>query len=47
MLQHYTISVLSGLASMQVLAGGESRFTKQELELLKRTLVSEFAASEA
>jgi AcrR family transcriptional regulator len=45
MLQHYTISVLSGLASMQVL-GGRSRFTQQELALLKRTLASEFAKAE-
>jgi len=46
MLQHYTISVLSGLASMQVLGGGKSRFTRQELALLKRTLASEFAKTE-
>ena len=41
MLQHYTISVLSGLASMQVMAGGASKFTGQELTLLKETLVRE------
>lgn len=44
MLQHYTISLLSGLASMQVLAGGESRFTRQELALLKKTLTREFSS---
>jgi AcrR family transcriptional regulator len=46
MLQHYTISVLSGLASMQVLAGRESGFAEQELELLKQTLSREFAKRE-
>jgi AcrR family transcriptional regulator len=45
MLQHYTISVLSGLASMQIVAGGKSRFTEMELEILKRTLALEFASS--
>ena len=45
MLQHYTISTLSGLASMQVLAGAESRFADQELGLLKRTLLREFRDS--
>jgi AcrR family transcriptional regulator len=44
-LQHYSVSVLSGLASMQIFAGGESRFTEMELTILKQTLVREFSAS--
>ena len=47
MLQHYTISVLSGLASMQLLAGEAAPFVQDELELLKRTLAREFRAARA
>jgi AcrR family transcriptional regulator len=42
MIQHYTISVLSGLASMRVLAGEVAPFIEDELGVLKRTLVREF-----
>ncbi len=44
MLQHYTISTLSGLASMEVLAGHVTPFLPEELQLLKRTLATEFEA---
>ena len=47
MIQHYTISVLSGLASMQLLAGEAAPFVQDELELLKRTLAREFRAARA
>ena len=47
MLQHYTISVLSGLASMQLLAGEAAPFVQDELEILKRTLAREFRAAKA
>jgi AcrR family transcriptional regulator len=46
MLQHYTISTLSGLASMSILAGEEGPFVREELDLLGRTLAAEFASSE-
>ncbi len=42
MVQHYTISVLSGLASMRILAGEAAPFIQDELDLLKRTLAREF-----
>ncbi len=42
-LQHYTISVLSGLASTLMLEGGEVALRPAELELLKETLVRELA----
>jgi AcrR family transcriptional regulator len=42
-LQHYTISVLSGLASTLMLEGGEARIRDAELDLLKETLAREFA----
>jgi len=42
MIQHYTVSVLSGLASMQLLAGEAAPFVHDELTLLKRTLAREF-----
>lgn len=42
-LQHFTISTLSGLASMVTLQGGEATLPKQELDLLKETLVRELA----
>ncbi len=40
-LQHYTISALSGLASTLMLEGGEARLRKGELDLLKDTLARE------
>jgi len=40
-LQHYTISVLSGLASTLMLEGPEARLPTAELDLLKETLVRE------
>ncbi|MDJ0785344.1 MAG: TetR/AcrR family transcriptional regulator [Myxococcota bacterium] len=43
-LQHYTISVLAGLASMQRLEGGGSARHTMELEWLERTLLSEIGA---
>jgi AcrR family transcriptional regulator len=45
-LQHYTISALSGLASTLVLEGGETALHPAELELLKRTLAKELNRSE-
>jgi len=47
LIQHYTISVLSGLASMQILAGEAAPFVRDELEILKRTLAREFRAARA
>jgi AcrR family transcriptional regulator len=47
MIQHYTISVLSGLASMRILAGEAAPFIKDELDILKRTLAREFRAARA
>ena len=47
MIQHYTISVLSGLASMHLLAGESAPFVQDELDLLKRTLAREFRAARA
>lgn len=44
MLQHYTISVLSGLASMRMLEGGTARLRAGELDLLEATLVRELSA---
>jgi AcrR family transcriptional regulator len=43
-LQHYTISVLSGLASTLMLEGAESAIRPAELALLKETLVRELSA---
>lgn len=40
-LQHYAISVLSGLAAMEMLGGRSPRRTADELALLKATLVRE------
>ena len=40
-LQHYTVGVLSGLASTLLLEGGEARLSSAELDLLKDTLVRE------
>ncbi len=42
-LQHYTISVLSGLASMKMLEGPTARIRQAELDLLKETLVRELS----
>ncbi len=38
MLQHFTISTLSGLAATRILEGGQAALPAQELELLKQTL---------
>lgn len=43
-LQHYTISVLSGLATMLRLEGGDARLREAELDLLRDTLVRELRA---
>jgi AcrR family transcriptional regulator len=40
-IQHYTISVLSGLATMVTLEGGDARLRDAELGLLRDTLVRE------
>lgn len=42
-LQHYTISVLSGLASMRMLEGSTARIRGEELDLLKETLSRAFS----
>jgi AcrR family transcriptional regulator len=47
MIQHYTIAMLSGLASMQRLSGEAAPFVEDELELLKHTLAREFRAASA
>ena len=46
-LQRFTISVLSGLASMQTFEGDTARAPGGELALLKRTLVQEMAGADA
>ena len=43
-LQHYTISVLTGLAAMQRLSGGVVHDPQVELDWLERTLVRELGA---
>ena len=43
-LQHYTISVLSGLASTLMLEGSEAAIRPAELDLLKQTLVRELSS---
>ena len=45
MIQHYTISTLSGLASMQRLAGKRTPFLADELGILKRVLAAEFRST--
>lgn len=40
-LQHYTVAVLTGLASTLLLEGGESSLPREELALLEATLVRE------
>jgi AcrR family transcriptional regulator len=47
MLQHYTISTLSGLASMRLLSREANRFVPAELALLKHTLGEELEPSAA
>lgn len=44
-LQHYTISVLSGLAATRILGGRVARRPSAELDLLKATLTRELAKS--
>ena len=44
-LQHYTVAVLSGLASTRMLEGGEPSLPREELELLEATLVRELTRS--
>jgi AcrR family transcriptional regulator len=44
-LQHYTVAVLSGLASTLMLAGGESSLPREELALLEATLVRELTGA--
>jgi len=45
-LQHYTISALSGLASMKMLEGPTARIREAELTLLKETLVRELTRTD-
>jgi AcrR family transcriptional regulator len=45
MLQHFTISALSGLAATRILEGGEAALPPQELELLKETLTRALTAA--
>jgi AcrR family transcriptional regulator len=45
MLQHFTVSVLSGLAATQVLQGGDAPLPRKELDLLKDTLVRELTGA--
>lgn len=46
LLEHYTISVLSGLASMQMLEGPRASVRREELDLLVRTLTRELTAGD-
>jgi AcrR family transcriptional regulator len=41
MLEHYTISVLSGLATTRILAGSKTDLPDAELAMLRRTLLTE------
>jgi len=43
MLQHFTVSALSGLAATLMLQGGDAELPKGELDVLKATLVRELA----
>jgi AcrR family transcriptional regulator len=45
MLQHFTISTLSGLAATLMLQGRNAALPKAELEILKRTLARELTAA--
>jgi len=42
-LQHYTVAVLSGLASTLLLEGNHASLPREELALLEETLVRELA----
>jgi len=44
-LQHYTISVLSGLAAMKMMEGPGARFGLDELTFLEETLIREFGGA--
>jgi len=44
-LQHYTLAVLSGLASLRMLEGSDAARREAELELLKQTLARELSAA--
>jgi AcrR family transcriptional regulator len=44
MLQHFTVSALSGLAATLMLQGGEAELPKGELDVLKAALVRELSA---
>jgi AcrR family transcriptional regulator len=44
MLQHFTVSALSGLAATLMLQGGDAELPKGELDVLKSTLVRELSA---
>ncbi len=44
-IQHYTLSVLSGLAATLMLQGDGAQLPSEELDLLKRTIVAELAPS--
>ena len=44
MLQHFTVSALSGLASTLMLHGGDARLPKWELDVLKATLLRQLTA---
>jgi hypothetical protein len=44
MLQHFTLSALSGLASTLMLHGGDATLPTWELDVLKATLVRELTA---
>jgi hypothetical protein len=44
MLQHFTVSALSGLASTLMLHGGDVTLPKWELDVLKATLLRELTA---
>jgi len=46
-LQHYTISVLSGLATMRMLEGPTAKIRSEELDLLKQTLLRAFTEGAA
>jgi len=44
MLQHFTVSALSGLAATLMLQSGEAELPKGELDVLKAALVRELSA---
>jgi AcrR family transcriptional regulator len=45
-LQHFTVSALSGLASTLMLQGGDATLPRRELDLLKETIVRELGRGE-